>query len=96
MCFGAQHDEETQSPQANDLWVRWPELRILAVSATDVPSNTAVLCNMITKLELGEYRIRNLMPPKCLFGHAGTDAKGKFREVVEVEDCSLDWPTPFA
>ncbi|KZP28477.1 hypothetical protein FIBSPDRAFT_995297 [Athelia psychrophila] len=95
ICFGTQFDAGTESSPIND-WERWPKLQVLAVSCTDVAMDIEGLYSMISMLKDMVHGIRKLLLPKYVCERANKDAMRKLRELVEVEDYSLDWPTPFA
>lgn len=89
ICFGTDEDP------AGTGWERQPKLRVLAVLATHVLSDTAEVVSLCGTLS-EKCGLQKLMLPKCVFTQMGADAMGKLRELVEVEDYWLDWPTPFA
>ncbi|KZP12746.1 hypothetical protein FIBSPDRAFT_961191 [Athelia psychrophila] len=76
--------------------LRWPKLHTVAVSATGTPLDVIALHHKINMMRDAGHPLRTLKLPRSLFIQARTKAMGYLRKIVEVEDFSLDWPTPFA
>ncbi|KAF7984625.1 hypothetical protein HWV62_12845 [Athelia sp. TMB] len=97
ICFGTQkydHPEGVDGiPDFDEDLDRWPNLEVIAVSATDTPLGP-MLNNMISIAKLGRP-LRKLMLPDALCAQAGADAMAQPKELVQVEDYSFDWPMPF-
>ncbi|KAF7986268.1 hypothetical protein HWV62_35186 [Athelia sp. TMB] len=97
MCFGTQkyeYPDDSGPPELDVEWDRWPKLEVIAISATDTPLDLS-LHSMVAMAQYGSP-LRKLMLPDALCAKAGADVMAKIREDVQVEDYSLDWPTPFS
>ncbi|KZP03274.1 hypothetical protein FIBSPDRAFT_493448 [Athelia psychrophila] len=80
-------------------WERWPQVQVLAASATRCLLGPVELSSMVSMLQDRGSRIRKLLLPAYLVAEADqaeVDGMGRLRELVEVEDYYLDWPRPFA
>ena len=77
--------------------LHWTDLHTIAVSgpdaALDIPG--PALDSQVAELYAAGIPIRTLMLPPALVAHVGGHAMESLRKLVEVEDFSLDWPTPF-
>ncbi|KZP32344.1 hypothetical protein FIBSPDRAFT_848762 [Athelia psychrophila] len=75
----------------------WPKLHTIAMTATNdkQPLNVVELHDVISHLKGAGHPIRKLKLPHDLCLRAGAQAMARLREVVEVEDFNMDWPTPF-
>ncbi|KZP21135.1 hypothetical protein FIBSPDRAFT_1044309 [Athelia psychrophila] len=76
--------------------LRWPKLHTVAVSAPGMPLDVGALHHKISMMRDAGHPLRKLKLPKSLFVQTGAKAIGHLRQIVDVEDFSLDWPTPFA
>ncbi|KZP08944.1 hypothetical protein FIBSPDRAFT_938733 [Athelia psychrophila] len=74
---------------------RWPKLHTIAVTASDTPLDVMTLHDKISRLQEGGHPIRKLKLPNHLCQMAGAESMAHLRELIEVDDFSMDWPTPF-
>ncbi|KZP12706.1 hypothetical protein FIBSPDRAFT_152179 [Athelia psychrophila] len=76
--------------------LRWPKLHTVAVSGSGIPLDVGALHYKISMMRDAGHPLRSLKLRKSLLIEAGAKAMGHLRQIVDVEDFSLDWPTPFA
>ena len=97
MCFGTQKYDYPPGvdgpPELDEDLDRWPKLEVIALSATDTPLDP-LLHSMVSMVQTGGS-LRKLMLPDTLCARADASAMAELRKLVQVEDYSLDWPTPF-
>ena len=83
--------------RAPGLTLHWPKLQTIAVSgpgaAPDIPC--LELDSLVFELQQAGIPIQKLMLPQSEIARAGGEMMGRVRNLVEVEDFRLDWPTPF-
>ncbi|KZP12743.1 hypothetical protein FIBSPDRAFT_1049907 [Athelia psychrophila] len=96
LCYGIDHILATiDAGSSGDGSLRWPKLHTVAVSGSRTPLDAAALHYKIYVMRDAGHPLRQLKLPKSLFVRAGAKAMGYLRTIVDVEDFSLDWPTPF-
>ncbi|KZP13709.1 hypothetical protein FIBSPDRAFT_123837 [Athelia psychrophila] len=74
---------------------RWPKLHTIAVTASNTPLDAVALYDEISHLQGAGHPIRKLKLPNHLCQMAEAEAMARLRDIIEVDDFSLDWPTPF-
>ncbi|KZP27864.1 hypothetical protein FIBSPDRAFT_853044 [Athelia psychrophila] len=52
--------------------------------------------DMLHKLKGVEHPLRELMLSKAIISQAGREAVGQLRQLVDIKEFHVDWPTPFA
>ncbi|KAF7986267.1 hypothetical protein HWV62_35184 [Athelia sp. TMB] len=95
ICLGIQRyapSEVNDPPNLDDGWDRWPNLEVIALSATDSPSNPT-LYTMIKMVKRGRPLRKLMLPDTWRTDHA--DDMAVLGNIIQVEGYSLDWPTPF-
>ncbi|KZP16966.1 hypothetical protein FIBSPDRAFT_957494 [Athelia psychrophila] len=76
--------------------LRWPKLKILAISAAHIPqSDKLLLPGQINQLQQLSDSFRKLLVPPRFFDTAGAELTARLEEFVGIEDLYDDWPTPF-
>ncbi|KAF7986269.1 hypothetical protein HWV62_35188 [Athelia sp. TMB] len=94
MCFTQNHESIVDDgPPEVDEWNRWPNLEVIATSATDTPLHPGI-CLKLSVVKSCRP-LRKLMLPDTLCAQAGADIMAQLREYIQVESFSLDWPMPF-
>ncbi|KZP32369.1 hypothetical protein FIBSPDRAFT_516704 [Athelia psychrophila] len=75
----------------------WPKLHTIAMTAYNDRHrlNVVDLHLEVSRLQRAGHLIRKLELPHDMCLRASAQAMARLREVVEVEDFSMDWPTPF-
>lgn len=73
----------------------WPKLHTIAVSGPGTPLDVACLHYKIYMMRDAGHPLRKLKLPKSLVAQASAKAVEYLQTIVDVEDFSLDWPTPF-
>ncbi|KZP28537.1 hypothetical protein FIBSPDRAFT_852687, partial [Athelia psychrophila] len=75
----------------------WPKLHTLAVEGSDNRGRLQVTAvhHEISALQEAGHPIRKIKVPKAALGQVDAEAAADLREIVEVEEFWLDWPTPF-
>ncbi|KZP27603.1 hypothetical protein FIBSPDRAFT_948519 [Athelia psychrophila] len=91
---GPDAGKETEGGDSNG-GRRWGNLQSIAVSTSQPAFNPSRLQEMILKLQGAGHPIRKLMLPKPSIAQMGAEDTAKLRSIVELEDFSVDWPTPF-
>ncbi|KZP21133.1 hypothetical protein FIBSPDRAFT_891303 [Athelia psychrophila] len=96
LCYGIDHILATiDAGSSGDGSLRWPKLHTVAVAGSRTPLDAAALHHKIYVMRGAGHPLRQLKLHKSLLAQAGTKAMGYLRTIVDVEDFSLDWPTPF-
>ncbi|KAF7978997.1 hypothetical protein HWV62_43948 [Athelia sp. TMB] len=84
---------------AASISIHWPKLHTIAASGLDPAIRDLPLDPrwdaQVSVLQAAGIPIRKLMLPPILVAQTGEECMAKLRELVEVKDFSLDWPTPF-
>ncbi|KZP21132.1 hypothetical protein FIBSPDRAFT_931776 [Athelia psychrophila] len=96
LCYGIDHIlTAIDAGSSGDNSLRWPKLHTVAVSGSRTPLDAAALHYKIYVMRDAGHPLRKLKLPESLLALAGTKAMGYLRTIVDVEDFSIDWPTPF-
>lgn len=77
------------------LELRWPKLHTVALDEFNTSLGYKGLHDKIQVLQEARHPIRKLMLPKRVLGKPKDEEIMALEKIVELEDFSLDWPSPF-